>query len=69
MDEPTSALDNDTERHVMTALLDSASSWRTDSHRFGISTASMSWIVGESSNPVRGLLQAGGLYSRLYRQE
>ena len=30
-----------------------ASSWRTDSHRFGISTASMSWIMGRSSNPVR----------------
>ena len=24
-----------------------------DSHRFGISTASMSWIMGRSSNPVR----------------
>lgn len=33
MDEPTSALDNDTERHVMTALLDSDNACIVVAHR------------------------------------
>ena len=74
MDEPTSALDNDTERHVMTALLDSDNACIVVAHRlasirdFGrIHVMDHGQIVESGTHDE--LLQAGGLYSRLYRQE
>lgn len=74
MDEHTSALDNDTERHVMTALLDSDNACIVVAHRlasirdFGrIHVMDHGQIVESGTHDE--LLQAGGLYSRLYRQE
>lgn len=74
MDEPTSALDNDTERHVMTALLDSDNACIVVAHRLAsirdfdrIHVMDHGRIVESGTHDE--LLQAGGLYSRLYRQE
>lgn len=74
MDEPTSALDNDTERHVMTALLDSDNACIVVAHRLASIRDFDSIHVMDHGQIVESgthdeLLQAGGLYSRLYRQE
>ena len=56
MDEPTSALDNDTERHVMTALLDSDNACIVVAHRLAsIRDFDRIHVMdhGRSSNPVR----------------
>ncbi len=74
MDEPTSALDNDTERHVMTALLDSDNACIVVAHRLAsIRDFDRIYVMDHGQIVESGthdeLLQAGGLYSRLYRQE
>lgn len=73
MDEPTSALDNETERRVMTALLQSPCACVVVAHRLSAIREFDRIYVMDNGRIVehgthRQLMAANGLYTRLYRE-